>query len=53
MFGWEENDDGRLVKQKNTDVVFAGEKHDAVGPGQYEVPIKGRQKGATKWHEPV
>ena len=37
VFGYEENEQGDLVKQKNTEVVYAGEKKDTVGPGQYEI----------------
>src|SRR3978361_1863335 len=53
VFGYEENDRGDLVKQKNTEKCFTGVKADTVGPGNYDV-VKGLgadKKGPT-WHAP-
>lgn len=53
VFGYEENDTGELVKQKNTDKVYTGVKQDTVGPGQYDINkgIGATKKGPT-WHAP-
>lgn len=51
VFGYEENDKGELVKQKNTEKAYTGVKGDTVGPGNYDV-VKGlgaEKKGPT-WH---
>lgn len=38
VFGYEEANQGMLVRQSNPDVIFKGEKGDTIGPGQYDVP---------------
>lgn len=35
VFGYEENDVGELMRQKNTENVHTGVGKDTVGPGQY------------------
>jgi len=54
VFGYEEGNNGELVKQKNTDKVHTGVKSDTVGPGEYEVvkPLVDSKKGPT-WHLPT
>lgn len=54
VFGYEEGNNGELVKQKNTDKVHTGVKSDTVGPGEYEVvkPLADSKKGPT-WHLPT
>ena len=37
VFGYEENQNGQLIKQKSNQVGFTGIKHDKVGPGDYEI----------------
>ena len=37
VYGYEENEMGQLIKQKSNQVGFTGEKHDKVGPGDYEI----------------
>lgn len=37
VFGYEENENGQLVKQKSNQIGFTGIKADKVGPGDYEV----------------
>ena len=51
VFGYEENDKGELVKQKNSEKVYTGVKKDTVGPGNYEVvkSLSSTKKGPT-WH---
>ena len=53
VFGYEENNTGDLVKQKNTEKVHTGVKADTVGPGEYEVikPLGATKKGPA-WHLP-
>ena len=53
VFGYEENNNGELVKQKNTEKLHTGVKQDTVGPGEYEIakPIADQKKGPT-WHLP-
>jgi hypothetical protein len=36
VFGYEE-ENGELVRQKNTEKVHTGMKKDTVGPGEYEI----------------
>jgi hypothetical protein len=53
VFGYEENDRGELVKQKNTEKVYAGTKEDTVGPGNYDVVKSlGTEKKGPTWHVP-
>ena len=54
VFGYEENQNGALVKQKNTEKLHTGLKYDTVGPGDYEIvkPIGAAKKGPT-WHKPT
>jgi len=53
VFGYEENNNGELVKQRNTEKVHTGVKQDTVGPGEYEVfrSFTQTKKGPT-WHHP-
>ena len=45
IFGYEEANNGLLIKQSNPDSMFKGEKGDTIGPGQYELPPSfGKQK---------
>ena len=37
VFGYEENANGQLVRQKSNQVGFTGIKNDTVGPGDYDV----------------
>lgn len=53
VFGYEENSHGQLVKQKNTEKVYTGDKGDMVGPGNYEIGAQKGNKGVTKWHRPI
>ncbi len=39
IFGYEENNNGELVKQKNTENCHTGTKHDTVGPGEYDYSV--------------
>ena len=38
VFGYEEADQGMLIKQTNPIVMHKGEKGDTIGPGQYTLP---------------
>ena len=37
VFGYEEANNGMLIKQSNPDSIFRGEKGDTIGPGQYDI----------------
>lgn len=39
VFGYEEDGHGKMVRQKNTEKVYAGDIKDSVGPGNYEIMI--------------
>ena len=52
VFGYEENDRGELIRQKNTEKVHTGVKEDRVGPGEYALNVKKNLKGTTKWVKP-
>jgi len=49
VFGYEENQRGELIRQKNTENVHTGIKNDMVGPGEYQVGVRMTTKGPTKW----
>ena len=49
VFGYEENQRGELIRQKNTEQVHTGIKNDMVGPGEYSVAVRKTTKGPTKW----
>ena len=52
VFGYEE-ENGELVRQKNTEKVHLGTKNDTVGPGEYEVPrALGHSQRGMRWHPP-
>ena len=56
VFGYEENEKGELIKQKNTEIVFSGVGKDTVGPGKYEVVKEIAKEVQTKgptWHKPL
>lgn len=58
VFGYEENINGQLVKQKSNQVGFTGIAQDRVGPGDYEVVnsrnITGKNPtGVIAWKKPV
>ena len=51
VFGYEETQEKVLVKQNNPETVFAGEKHDTVGPGHYLLSEQHAKKGkGYDWH---
>ena len=57
VFGYEENINGQLVKQKSNQVGFTGIAHDKDGPGDYEVinsrNIIGKNPtGVIAWKKP-
>ena len=49
VFGYEENEKGELVRQKNTEKTYTGTHDDRVGPGNYEIENRVNTKGQTKW----
>jgi len=49
VFGYEENQRGELIRQKNSEQVLTGVKDDKVGPGHYEIGVKKVTRGPTKW----
>lgn len=53
VFGYEENDHGDLIKQKNAEKVHTGVGKDTVGPGTYDV-VKNLTEGkkGPSWHLP-
>lgn len=52
VFGYEE-EQGELVRQRNTDNKHTGEKTDTVGPGEYDIPRGlGKSRGVPQWHPP-
>lgn len=53
VFGYEE-ENGELVRQKNTEKVHTGVKLDTVGPGEYDInrAIIPKGKGGPTWHPP-
>jgi hypothetical protein len=52
VFGYEENDQGQLIRQTNAEKTYAGDKKDSVGPGNYEAPQIKKNTGTTKWVPP-
>ena len=48
VFGYEENAQGKLICQKNSEQVHTGVKNDTVGPGEYDV-VASKGKNSTKW----
>lgn len=48
--GYEENDQGELIINKNTLTHHTGRKEDSVGPGQYSQNLARESKGTT-WHK--
>ena len=52
VFGYEENEKGELVRQKNTEKTYTGTHEDRVGPGNYEIDNRVNTKGQTKWIQP-
>ena len=52
VFGYEE-ENGELVRQKNTEKVHQGTKQDTVGPGEYEIPRNlGNSRRGVRWQPP-
>ena len=53
VFGYEENEGGDLVKQRNPDKLVTGVGKDTIGPGNYDVVknLGDAKKGPT-WHLP-
>jgi hypothetical protein len=52
VFGYEE-ENGELVRQKNTEKVHLGTKNDTVGPGEYEAPrALGNSRRGMRWQAP-
>jgi hypothetical protein len=52
VFGYEE-ENGELVRQKNTEKVHLGTKQDTVGPGEYEIPRNlGNSRRGVRWQPP-
>ena len=49
IFGYEENQRGELIRQKDTETKHTGYLDDHVGPGEYDVSMKKSTKGQTKW----
>jgi len=53
VYGYEENAKGELIRQTNSEKVYAGDGRDCVGPGNYEISHAAKQaKGPTKWIPP-
>ena len=53
VYGYEENQKGELIRQTNTEKVYAGDTKDCVGPGNYEISTVAKNaKGPTKWIPP-
>ncbi len=53
VFGYEKDEHGNMVRQKNTEKVYAGDYKDSVGPGNYEIMVQAKQvHGTTKWVPP-
>jgi hypothetical protein len=48
VFGYEENVNGQLIKQKSNQIGFSGGINDKVGPGDYEI-----NKAKTLTHKNV
>lgn len=58
VFGYEENQNGQLIKQKSNQVGFTGVANDKVGPGDYEIVnsknITGKNTiGVIAWKKPT
>ncbi|OMJ91288.1 hypothetical protein SteCoe_6179 [Stentor coeruleus] len=53
VFGYEENNTGDLISQKNPNAVFSGNQLDSVGPGQYNPKVIDDIYGSkgTIWHK--
>lgn len=58
VFGYEENENGHLIKQRSNQVGFTGVKADKVGPGDYEIhgakKVTGKSvTGVVQWKKPT
>ena len=58
VFGYEENETGQLIKQRSNQIGFTGEKHDKVGPGDYEIGssknmVHKTVTGVVQWKKPI
>lgn len=50
-FGYEQGNDGRLVRQLAPPGGYTGGASDSVGPGDYNPPAKGLGDKGTTWHK--
>ena len=54
IFGYEENNRGELIQQKNTEITYQGHGVDRVGPANYNPPSKKKLTGPlTEWKNPT
>ena len=50
VFGYEENERGELVKQKNQEPILSGVGKDSVGPGTYDFLMNKKVTGpVVEW----
>lgn len=54
VFGYEENQRGELIKQKNAIKTYKGVGEDRVGPGDYDPNVFPKSAGpTTEWKKPI
>ena len=51
VFGYNEDDRGKLIRSDGPDKVLSGIGKETVGPGDYDQNMKATSKGVTKWHQ--
>ena len=51
VYGYNEDDRGRLIRSDGPDKMLTGMGEEKVGPGEYEINGKATSKGVTKWHK--
>ena len=49
VFGYNEDERGRLIRSDGPEKVLSGAGNEKVGPGDYEVNSKKGGKGVVKW----
>lgn len=49
MFGYNEDERGRLIRSDAPEQILSGNGKETVGPGDYDVKGKGKVRGITKW----
>ena len=51
VYGYNEDDRGKLIRSDGPEKVLSGQGTEKVGPGEYDLSLRGTTKGVTKWHK--